>query len=183
MKWIAIREAAHRSRVTLERFPLVLLAGLTCAVFGLLAVEDSGDDTWMRPLLSATLGLPLLFALTISAERRRWTLAGRAGAGLLGIALVLGFWWGTRGWSDMQMAARYVQINLASHLLASFLPFVGAGTMNGFWQYNRSLFLRFLLAGLYAGVLFAGLALALLATTAVGFVLSFVKVTGILLAR
>ena len=163
MKWIAIREAAHRSRVTLERFPFVLLAGLTCAVFGVQAVEDSGDDTWMRPLLSATIGLPLLFALTISAERRRWTPAWRAGAGLLGIALVIGFWWGTRGWSDMQMAARYVQINLASHLLASFLPFVGAGTMNGFWQYNRSLFLRFLLAGLYAAVLFAGLALALLA--------------------
>jgi hypothetical protein len=54
-------------------------------------------------------------------------------------------------------------MNVGLHLLVAILPFLHAGQINGFWQYNKSLFLRFLLAVLYSAVLFMGLAIALLA--------------------
>jgi hypothetical protein len=67
------------------------------------------------------------------------------------------------GWSSPIQVLRYVQLSLAFHLFAAFAPYTGSDRPGGFWQYNRILFLRFLTAGLYAVVLYAGLAIALLA--------------------
>jgi hypothetical protein len=47
--------------------------------------------------------------------------------------------------------------------MVAFLPFLGAGQSNGFWQYNKTLFLKFLSTALYSAVMFIGLAFALLA--------------------
>ena len=44
-----------------------------------------------------------------------------------------------------------------------WLPYLAVSEPNGFWQYNRSLFLRFCLAALYSGVLYVGLVVALFA--------------------
>jgi hypothetical protein len=49
----------------------------------------------------------------------------------------------------------------ALHLLIAAAPFTGKGEVNGFWHYNKTLFIRILTALLYSGVLFAGLAIAL----------------------
>ena len=49
------------------------------------------------------------------------------------------------------------------HLLVAFAPFIKAGNINAFWQFNKSLFLRLLTGGIYSVVLYIGLALALLA--------------------
>jgi len=49
------------------------------------------------------------------------------------------------------------------HLMVAFAPFIKKGNLHGFWEYNKVLFLRILTAGLYAAVLFAGLAIALVA--------------------
>ena len=54
-------------------------------------------------------------------------------------------------------------MSVGLHLLAAVLPYAGVDEPNGFWQYNRALFLRFLTAGIYSAVLFVGLALALAA--------------------
>ncbi len=163
MRWKAIDDAVRRARATLVRFPFVLLAGFVCATAALIAIEQQMDDSWLEVMVSATLGLPLLFAITMTGERRRWPAAWRVAAGMIGLGAVALFWWGVTGWSEVLTATRYVQLNLACHLLAAFLPFVAAGTLNGFWQYNRSLFLRFLIGAVYTVVLFAGLAIALLA--------------------
>jgi hypothetical protein len=58
---------------------------------------------------------------------------------------------------------RYVVIAAGLHFLVAFAPYIKKGSLNGFWQYNRVLFLRFLTAILYSGVLYIGLCLALLA--------------------
>ena len=54
-------------------------------------------------------------------------------------------------------------INLALHLGVAFSPFTRKGNENGFWQFNKVLFIRVLAALLYSHVLFVGLSLALLA--------------------
>jgi hypothetical protein len=61
------------------------------------------------------------------------------------------------------MALEVVGYALASHLLVAFLPFFRKNTLNGFWQYNKSLFLRAFTTILYTGVLFAGLSGAIAA--------------------
>lgn len=116
-----------------------------------------------RLLLTATLGLPLFFALTVLAERyppggaQRWAIPG------IGVVALAAFWAMWTGWSSPAQMLRYMQLSVAFHLFVAFAPYAGSSRPSGFWQYNRILFLRFLTADLYAVVLFAGLAIALAA--------------------
>ena len=52
---------------------------------------------------------------------------------------------------------------MAAHLLVAVAPYLRAREWNGFWQYNRSLLLRFLMAAVFSLVLYVGLTIALLA--------------------
>jgi hypothetical protein len=159
----AVVTAAERAA---RRFPLVLLSAGVAATAGILLVNASDDqERFVRLLATATLGLPLFLALTLTGERRfaagdaarRW---GLLGAGVVVIVLFWALW---PKWPEPVQVARYVQASVAFHLMAAFLPFAGYDEPTGFWQYNKALFLRFLLAGIYAAVLFGGLALALAA--------------------
>jgi hypothetical protein len=51
------------------------------------------------------------------------------------------------------------------HLLVAFVPFFKKGEVNGFWHFNKVLFLRSLTAALFSAVLWAGLAIALAAVS------------------
>jgi hypothetical protein len=57
---------------------------------------------------------------------------------------------------------KYVIYNITIHLFVSYLPFIKSGSLNGYWQYNKILFLRLWISALYSAVLYIGLALALL---------------------
>lgn len=158
----AVSAAEHAAR----RFPLVLLSAALAATAGILIVNASDEEApFVRLLATATLGIPLLFALTLTAERRFAAGGGARRWGLLGagVAVLAVFWALWPHWPEPVQVARYVQASVAFHLLAAFLPFAGYDEPNGFWQYNKALFLRFLVAGIYAAVLFGGLALALAA--------------------
>src|SRR5206468_13092632 len=80
-----------------------------------------------------------------------------------GAALLLFYWWVLGGDPGNARYLRYFQISLALHLAVALAPFLGRGEINGFWQFNRRLFLRFILSAIYAAVFFGGLALALAA--------------------
>jgi len=147
-----------------RRFPLLLACAFLAATAGILLVNSSEDEPYVRLLAAATLGLPLLFALTLTSERRfapgdrrRWVLQG---AGVFVLAL---FWVLWPRWPEPVQIARYVELSVSFHLLAAFLPYAGVDEQNGFWHYNKALFIRFLMAGLFAAVLYGGLAVALAA--------------------
>jgi hypothetical protein len=149
------------ARSTAVRFPFVLFAALAAAVFGVLLVDD--DELWQRWFFPATLGLPLLLALALLAERRAWPATQRALLGLGGILVLLAFALLWPRWSETAAITRWLQLSVAFHLLVAFLPFVGYDEPNGFWQYNKSLFIRFLTAGIFSSVLYIGLAIAVAA--------------------
>jgi uncharacterized membrane protein YbaN (DUF454 family) len=149
---------------TAKRFPLVLAAAFLAATSAILAFEDIGPDALHdRLLAAATLGLPLLTALTLFGERFAQRLGARALVWLVGVAALAGVYLAWPGWSDELRFARYAQLTVAFHLSAAFLPFVGRDRPNAFWQYNRTLFVRALAAGASSATLWAGLALALAA--------------------
>ena len=149
---------------TAKRFPLTLAAAFLAATSAILNFEDLGPDALHdRLLAAATLGLPLLTALTLLAERFPRRLGARAAIWLLGIAALAGVYLAWPGWSHQLRFARYAQLTVAFHLSAAFLPFVGRDRPNAFWQYNRTLFVRALAALASSATLWAGLSLALAA--------------------
>ena len=147
-----------------RRFPLVLLAGVVTAAAGMYLINTDGDDKQaIRLMLAAGLGLPLNFALALAAERRArskaayWLIAGA------GIVVLAAFWYAFPRWTEPQQAMRFVQLAATVHLFVAFAPFIGTSEPRAFWQYNRILLQRFLLAAVYAAVLWIGICGALLA--------------------
>lgn len=155
-----IDAAGHTAR----RFPPVLAAGLLAAVAAILAAEDVGPD-WLhgRMVAAASLGLPLFTAVTLLAERRQGAYAPRMALYLGAAAALVGYTLMWPLWSEEVRGFRYAQLSIACHLMVAFLAFAGRDQPHGFWQFNRTLFVRFLTAGISSATLFGGLALALLA--------------------
>ena len=164
MRFHSVVLVAADARRVLRRFPLVLLSALVAAVAGILALEDTeNQDYHLRFLYAASLGLPLFVALTVFPDKARRPLGVKLLLQVTGVAVLVGFFFAWPRWQEPLAFRRYFQLTLGFHLLAAFLPFLGRGELNGFWQYNKTLFIRFLVSALFAAVLFAGLSIAILA--------------------
>ena len=163
MRLPSIEQLVREGRSSAGRFPLVLFSAAIAAGAGVFLPDSSIEDTLIGILYVATLGLPLFLALELTAERRgtsgRALWIGR----LVVVAILVGVYVGRLSWSEPVEMLRYLQLSVAVHLLVAFAPYLGVREWNGFWQYNRSLLLRFLIAGVFSVVLYVGLSIALLA--------------------
>jgi hypothetical protein len=155
VRYPAVHHVASEARQTFGRFPLVVITGWVCAIAFIL------DD--MSEVLRASLGLPLFLALALFGERRGWSGWRRIALSLVGVAILAAFFVAWPAWSDGVANRRFIQLSVGFHLLVAVLPYVGDPDIDAFWEYNKRLFLRFLIAYLYSMVLFVGLAVAMLA--------------------
>lgn len=145
------------------RFPEVVACAVVAGGGAMTAIgiEDPDWQPWMRLWCAGSLGLPLFTALVLLVERGGWRLGVRCalGAAVGALLVVLYFQFGR--WPAEAWAQRYIHLAATFHLAAAAAPYWGVGEPWGFWQYNRTLFFRFLMAGVYAAALCAGSALAL----------------------
>jgi hypothetical protein len=155
VRYPAVHHVASEARQTFGRFPLVVITGWVCAIAFIL------DD--VSEVLRASLGLPLFLALALFGERRGWSGWRRIALSLVGVAILAAFFVAWPAWSDGVANRRFIQLSVGFHLLIAVLPYVGDSDIDAFWEYNKRLFLRFLIAYLYSMVLFVGLAVAMLA--------------------
>lgn len=154
---------------TLRRFPFVLAVATTGAFVSVVIVEQEAhaQQTSAYPVLfAALLGVPLLIAMKLFAEKRRWNLARTSMLQGIGVLLLIGYAWSlpvdTPGAPAIHMI-RFLLLAAGMHLLVAVAPWLGRGQVSGFWHYNRMLFLRLLTAALFSAVLYGGLAIALAA--------------------
>jgi hypothetical protein len=142
----------------------------TIAALALIDKQSLSSDTafFAKFLMTCSLAMPVMFSFhaMYEVEKKKGSFI------LLGVGiLMLGLFF--RGVSSAIVGHDISQIwvyrffmwNGAFHLLAAFCTFYILRETNGFWQWNRNLFLGFLLAALYALVLYAGLAIAIVAIT------------------
>ena len=146
-----------------QRFPEAVLCGLVAGTAGAAGIDAADERFWFRICFAATLGLPLFVTLVLTGERRGWTDAWRWAARAGGAALLVAWWAASGGWQMNIIPVRFVHTALTLHLAAASLPYLGAREPRGFWQYNRALFFRFLVAVIYAAAVFVGVALAVAA--------------------
>jgi hypothetical protein len=164
MRLPSLETLAHQARQVLLRFPWTLGAAVFAAIAALLGTTKSADaDELARIGMAAALGIPLSLALTLFAEERGWSSARKAVLNAGGVALLLLFYLVWPGPERKHEVVRYLQLSAGLHLLVAVLPFLGGKEDRAFWQYNRRLFLGILRAAVFAAVLFAGLAIALVA--------------------
>jgi uncharacterized protein DUF4153 len=161
MRFPSIATLVEHAATVARRFPWTLMAGVVAATAGVVASTTGANDGWTRLTFVAALALPLTIALALLGEARAWGPGRRTVVLLGGIAGLVAFFLGWRGIEVAHEALRYFLLSTALHLTVAFLPFLGAEESLAFWQYNRRLFLGFLRAVVFSGVLFVGIAIAL----------------------
>lgn len=155
---------------TFLRFPLTLLSSAiaTGIIIYRIYFENDLEIQQARELLTFGLGIPLFFALEIRAERepKRKYIYLILGIGILAAYFIFPLHLSDDKTIAFPFAIRTITLLVVFHLLVAVLPYFGTGNHDGFWSYNKSLFLSILTAALYTATLFAGLSLALLALKA-----------------
>jgi len=152
---------------TYRRFPLVMIASVIGTVAAILLVEKEASpeaSILYSILLSSVLAFPLLAALKLEAEKDGSGSGGGWTLRIIGVVLLIAYAFTVP--SDLYSAPLYYLFRFFAFLIGccflfSFLPFRQKGQSNGFWQFNRIIVFRIILAGAFATVLFMGLGLAL----------------------
>lgn len=152
----------------ISRFPLQVLLSITATLAWCTVVNPTGavkpiEEQLIEFIAICNLGLTLLLAADLYAEVSHFSRAKQWGLRFLMVLICTGLYFLLNPYFYLADTYRIALLAFAFHLLVAFAPFIRHGNLNGFWQYNKSLFLRFLTAALYAAVLFAGLAIALAA--------------------
>lgn len=169
MKFPSIKNLVQSAVNTIKRYPLETLFALTGTIAATVKIElerlDMVSENWcMRIIMIANLGFLLCLSATLYTQSKNWT-AGKKiivkiAAAIIAACIIFII-------NPPERQADYVRfflLSLAFHLMVSFAAFTGKGHIQGFWQFNKTLFLRILASLLYGIVLFAGLAAAIGAT-------------------
>ncbi len=169
MKLPSLKYLAGNAGYSLRRFPAPLFAALVSVILAIVLIETGRRSAVNLPLINSLLcsglGIVLFFCLTIFAEKRQYSNSKRLMLLGLGLLVLVALYFSFPDKESTHNTAipyiRYGLYNVTVHLLVAFTPFISVGQINGFWNYNKTLFLRFLGAALFSGVLFGGLAIAL----------------------
>ena len=154
----------------IANYPLVIIMAVALGAESIWLIHHEETDLFDEALpwmLAQGMGISLFFALHTVSRYRKLSRAVTVGILALGIGVLYLIGYHFDYMMSMAreetMVLEVIGYALASHLLVAFLPFFRKNTLNGFWQYNKSLFLRAFTTILYTGVLFAGLSGAIAA--------------------
>jgi hypothetical protein len=166
MKFPSIKNLAQSAVTVLKRFPFEMLFALIGAVAGITLTELTGisqsAEIWcVRLIMTANMGLLVSLATTLYCEskgiKRGTSFIFKVIAALFGASLIFLI----NPFKNESDYIRFFLLSLSLHLLVAFAAFIKHGHIQGFWQFNKNLFLRFLTSVLYSAVLFGGIAAAI----------------------
>lgn len=169
MKFPSLAQLQKDGTSAALRFPFSLVFGVLAAMLGcwLIEIDQAEDYRLINLLLTFALGIPLYFCIDVLAERKNFTPFQRQISWVIGL-LFLGLIYFSFPTEDTFTNTRapyirYAIYNLAIHLMVAFLPYYDSDNQEGFWNYNKNLFIRLVQGVYYSLVIFIGISLALLA--------------------
>lgn len=167
MKFPSLHRLNEESLKAAQRFPLSLLSSIAATILLIYIVEkDTFTDNLplLNLLMTLALGIPLFFSVEIFSEKTKFTFGKKIffwGLGLIALALIyLSFPTDLSPGTTRAPYIRYVIYNLALHLTVSFVPFLKKGKLEGFWNYNKTLFIQLVMAVFFSQVISTGITLA-----------------------
>jgi hypothetical protein len=169
MKFPSLKSLGEGILNTCKRFPFEVLFALCAAIAGTAWARshDYGSvykDNCIRLLMMANIGLLLSLAASLYTESRGFgglkKFLSKAVVALAGV----GSFWLLNPFVRDNDTMRFFLLSFGFHLLVAFAAFTQKGMVQGFWQFNKTIFLRFLAGALYSGVLYLGLIAAIFAT-------------------
>ncbi|MFT3901700.1 MAG: DUF4153 domain-containing protein [Niabella sp.] len=166
MKLPSLHQVSSQTLAVVRRYPLESLSAVVGTMAAILLVNDHApkqEDIITKVLLTAALALPGLLSITLWANFKALAQSRKlTGYAVIIIALSLFFFSLSSPLRETSFL-KFVLLNATAHLLVSCIAFIKRGNTAAFWQFNKSLFLRIITAGIFSAVLYAGLAGAIAA--------------------
>lgn len=155
---------ALEAKSTLIKFPFVILTSICATILSIYLIESNWTDKNQLRLLSVLiLGIPILIgAKLLSLKPILGKEINLHLSTLVGILLLALFYFATRENVAPNYFLLYFQVSFMAHLLLSFVLFLRNGEISGFWQFNKTLFIRCVLTTIYSAFLYIGMALILI---------------------
>lgn len=168
MKFPSLKTLASETENTVQRFPFEFLFAVIGTAAAILHSEADyqsySNKNWLiRIILSANLGLLLSLATTLYTESKETLSSLKLTYKAIAFFIAISFIFILDPHERPFDYYRFFLLSLSFHLLVSFSAYTPKEHIQGFWQFNKTLFLRFLSSVLYSGVLFIGLAAAIAA--------------------
>ncbi len=169
MKLPSVQQLYQEAQRAARRFPLVLCCSLAGAFAAVSRIESAvawQSSTAYPIILASALGIPLLTALALAAEKWKWSRGVSVGTQWLGVLMLVAYALTVPTGLVNEPPLHLIRFGLLGGglvLLVMVAPYLRPGEVNGFWQYNKALYLRLFVTGIFSAVLFAGLSIALAA--------------------
>src|SRR5665647_3558162 len=159
MKLPSLESLFTNATITFKRFPLAIISAIVGA-FYCISISHLPYDLmnshyyYWNIVMSCYIGMLLFVGISIYCNRRKLKSKANALVQIAGIAIIIVYYFSLPPQFMTISFTRFVLFTLILHLLIAFIPFISNGEINGFWQYNKIIFLRFLSAALYTVVLY-----------------------------
>jgi len=167
MKFVSLDHLAEKTFSTFKRFPLAIVSAFIGSLFFIKAVHLSGKANtthyYWNIVMTSYVGMLLFISLKVLTEQKKLAKKSDFLLSLFGITLLIGYYFSLPVEFMTISFTRFCLFALILHLTIAFIPYLENEMINGFWQYNKIIFLRIVLSALYTIVLYLGLVLALLA--------------------
>lgn len=165
MKFPSLNIFAYSIKNVLSRFPFEIGFALLGTLAATVLIEISelkveAENFCLRLIMVANLGLVLSLSLSLFFENNACSLLKKILLRCSILLLLVGLFFLIDPLKRETDFFRFILLALAAHLSVSFAAYFGKGHINAFWQFNRVIFLRFLIGGIYSAALFIGLAAA-----------------------
>jgi hypothetical protein len=168
MKLPALKDLSTTTSRTFIRFPFAVLCAVVGTIMALALIDLPFDNKEMqnqltKGIMTMYLGMLAGISCTVFCEKYFFRSKTQYIFNFVILLLMHYYYYTLPDELQDKEISRFIVLALASHLALAFAPFLVDNEPNGFWQYNKQLFLRILTALFYSHVLFLGLALALIA--------------------
>ena len=160
-----ISQITKRVLFALRTYPLVLLMSVVVASIIIYLIENDEsikEMAFIKLILCSSLGISVLFSAKMLAQRFGKELIFI----FVALLILVGFYYilpaSTEDFNEVY-AFIIIPTYILSHLFVSFAAFIREKSEVSFWQYNKNLFINFIVTLIFTGVLTLGVILALLA--------------------
>lgn len=161
-----LKEILGRAIYILQNYAFILLMALLAATSFAIVIDnyemkEESINIYTRFGIVSSLGISLMFSLNILAER----IGKKIFLNLLGVIFLVIYYQFFLPHDNKDFGTVHTVLLVVSfiltHLLVSFIAFLGKNNENSFWQYNKNLFINAVLTGIFTAVLVGGIMLAI----------------------
>ena len=168
IKLPSIQSLVQQVGSIIKRFPLTVICAILLTTSFIYLTHNGWNLKhydqyfWAKISMCSALGLSLFLATALFSEANRFSLKGKITIQIITLGIIVGYYFTIVNYEkfNLESFTQFTLYIIATHLFVAFAPFTGANKINGFWQFNKTLFLRGLLSGLYTCVLYGGIAIA-----------------------